>query len=169
MHVPDATSPAIAVPVRNTNSATSKRTRRKLPSRAPKPLRKSLNQRPTRRRLRRLRLPRNTKPTSPGEAPRRAASSLVRVHRVRSAAAKTAELSIKHGDAVRILGLLALRRENAILLAIPVLLWFLMGERRPARMAVAAFAGGNRGYADAFATAMTQSILRAIIGLIRAA
>jgi tetratricopeptide (TPR) repeat protein len=40
-----------------------------------------------------------------------------------------------------VLGLLALTRENAILLAIPVLLWFLIGERRPARMAVTAFLG----------------------------
>ena len=41
-----------------------------------------------------------------------------------------------------ILGLLALTRENAILLAIPVSLWFVIGERRQARVAVAAFVGG---------------------------
>ena len=41
-----------------------------------------------------------------------------------------------------VLGLLALTRENAILLAIPVLSWFLIGERRPARVAATAFLGG---------------------------
>ena len=41
-----------------------------------------------------------------------------------------------------VLGLLALTRENALLLAIPVLSWFVAGERRPARIAVTVFLGG---------------------------
>ena len=41
-----------------------------------------------------------------------------------------------------VLGLLVLTRENAILLALPVILWFLIGERRPARLAATAFLGG---------------------------
>ena len=61
------------------------------------------------------------------------------------------------------LGLLSLTRENALLLAVPVLLWFLIGDRRPAALlflagcAVVLLPVGARNYADGGEFELTTS------------